>query len=363
MAQVSYKDIAAQAGVSQMTVSLALRNSSRLPAPTRKKIQELAAALGYRRDPQVVSLLDYMRDRRTRRTVPVIGYLDAGADSSLRSRSLFLHELHAGACTRAEELGYRVESFFIGDPNCRLERIDAVLHARGIRGLILPALPVGQPTLPLRWEHFSTVGVSLNTDALGHHLVASNFRQMMELAWTRLTDRGYQRIGLVIDRDFEARSHGDLSAHFLRLQRTVAGRDLPELLVAPQLTAENLHRWFRAEKPDAIVSLNSVVSLLLRRSGVAVPDEVGLAHLAASVSCPTGVSGVDRRPHLLGSIAIEQLARQLQLNEYGIPRNQFITLVEGVWVEGRSLRSASPTTSTARLEVRRARRKGSMRQS
>ena len=59
------REIAQQAGVSQMAVSLALRDSPTLPAATRQRIQKLARELGYRPDPMLSTL---MRQRHAKAT-------------------------------------------------------------------------------------------------------------------------------------------------------------------------------------------------------------------------------------------------------------------------------------------------------
>src|SRR5260221_6236539 len=62
-ASVTLRSLAAEAGVSPMTVSLALRNSREVSAATRKKIERLATARGYRPDPHVTKLMHHLRTR------------------------------------------------------------------------------------------------------------------------------------------------------------------------------------------------------------------------------------------------------------------------------------------------------------
>ena len=68
----SYGDIARLAGVSQMTVSLALRDHPTLPPATRRRIKEIAEEIGYRPDPNIGRMLSYIRSRRVSRTTPSI---------------------------------------------------------------------------------------------------------------------------------------------------------------------------------------------------------------------------------------------------------------------------------------------------
>ena len=58
---LAVKSIAAQAGVTQATVSMSLANNPRIPAITRERIQAIARKLNYQPNPYVSTL---MRIRR-----------------------------------------------------------------------------------------------------------------------------------------------------------------------------------------------------------------------------------------------------------------------------------------------------------
>src|SRR3954466_4889457 len=73
----SYKDIAEQAGVSLMTVSLALRNSPRISAATRARVRRIADQLGYTADPKIADMMNYLRQRRVVKSQPVIALINA----------------------------------------------------------------------------------------------------------------------------------------------------------------------------------------------------------------------------------------------------------------------------------------------
>ena len=57
--RITQKDIAHHAGVTQATVSLALRNHPSVSAEVRDRIVALAEKLGYRPDPMLSSLVAY----------------------------------------------------------------------------------------------------------------------------------------------------------------------------------------------------------------------------------------------------------------------------------------------------------------
>src|SRR5688572_14522424 len=63
--RVGLRAVAEAAGVSLMTVSLALRNSPRVSSRTRTRIAQLADKLGYRPDPEISRLMSRLRPARS----------------------------------------------------------------------------------------------------------------------------------------------------------------------------------------------------------------------------------------------------------------------------------------------------------
>jgi LacI family transcriptional regulator len=61
MRRVTLRDIAKAAGVSHVTVSLALRNQAQIPTATRNRIRSLADKMGYVPDPALGRLNAYRR--------------------------------------------------------------------------------------------------------------------------------------------------------------------------------------------------------------------------------------------------------------------------------------------------------------
>jgi LacI family transcriptional regulator len=70
-------DLAAAAGVSKMTVSLALRGHQKISPATRKRIQELAEKMGYRPNPLVQTLMANLRSTRPARYHSTIAWVTA----------------------------------------------------------------------------------------------------------------------------------------------------------------------------------------------------------------------------------------------------------------------------------------------
>ena len=103
------REVARRARVSTSTVSLALRNSPRVAAETRSRVQQLAAQAGYKIHPLVAA---HMRSRRRAR-VGVAGPVLALVDTQRRqhgwrdNRPTVVRQMLTGARAHAAARGSR----------------------------------------------------------------------------------------------------------------------------------------------------------------------------------------------------------------------------------------------------------------
>src|ERR1700712_5330659 len=74
--RISLRDIAAEVGVSHVTVSLALRGDPRIPAARRQEIAEAAERLGYRPDPMLSSLAAYRQAKKPMEIRSTVAWLN-----------------------------------------------------------------------------------------------------------------------------------------------------------------------------------------------------------------------------------------------------------------------------------------------
>ena len=126
-----------------MTVSLALRNHPDISKTTAEKVRRVAESLGYRPDPEINRLMTYLRQSREARSDIVLAFLDPWPrDPSIPDR-YHLKLLHEGASQRAQELGFRIDTLWLKEKGMTQRRMSSILYTRGIRGLLIPPLPVG----------------------------------------------------------------------------------------------------------------------------------------------------------------------------------------------------------------------------
>ncbi|RXK53122.1 LacI family transcriptional regulator [Oleiharenicola lentus] len=339
---VTMKTIAAQAGVTQATVSMSLANNPRIPAATRARIRTMAERLGYRPNPYVSALMRSRRQGRPRQDHPVLALVN-GLDSEhgwRETASLTVRQMREGAIARAEQLGYRTEEFWLHRDGMSAARFSAMLHHRGIQGLLLGPLPAGAPPPGLAWEQFSAVRLGVPLPSLTITSVCNDhFFSSLQVA-RECHRRGYERPGLLLLRQhrqhFHARWDGGLLAgrHLMprfRLTKTLLLEDWAHL--APVMA------WLKKEKPDVIVTpAHDVLLDHLAKVGRRVPRDLGFASLALPER-PHSCSGIWQNGRLLGATAIDAIVGQLERNERGLPEQTRVIMVEGVWNEGRTLRA------------------------
>ena len=190
------RSIAAQAGVSSATVSLALRQHPRISAATRRRVLRIADALGYRPDPHVAKLMLHLRTRRPpgfQSTLAALTTIAAGRELP------YLRDIVASARQRAEALGYGLTLVRLEDPPGPRRDVERMLRSRGVDGLLLLPLASPRPLTPLLdWKKFAVVTATNGVLAPEfHRVVPHQFSNMLALC-QQLTRRGYRRLGMVV---------------------------------------------------------------------------------------------------------------------------------------------------------------------
>lgn len=138
MVMVRLKDIAAQAGVSIMTVSKALRNAPDISAATKVRIRAMADQMGYMPDSVAVGLRN--------RTSKLFGLVISAVTNPVFARVVM------GIEEKAHELGYEV---ILGQSLNMAEREQAVIRrmlARRVDGLFITPVYRMDPTAAIYEE-------------------------------------------------------------------------------------------------------------------------------------------------------------------------------------------------------------------
>lgn len=329
---LTIRALAARLRLSAMTVSRALRNAPGVSAATRKLVLAAAENRGYRPDPSLAVLNAYRHGKRHLLPQETIAYLtNFPSPGEWRRVGTFLRYFN-GAQARAVELGYALEHFWLGEPDMTGRRASQILLNRGIRGLIVGPLNEGGSALQLDWDQFTAVALGRSMASPAITTVSTNHFQAVELAWQQVWERGYRRIGLALTDSEDARTAGTLqAAHYLQ-QKRYGGVEIPSLITA-DFSAPALMAWAGQHQPDLIISSNHRhYELLLEALGVAARR---MKFINLNTNPRWEMGGVDQGHDKVGAQAVSLLHLKLVRRETGVPTRREITLLDGVWKEGR----------------------------
>ena len=338
---ITMKSIAAQAGVTQATVSMSLSNNPRIPLVTRERIQAIAKKLGYQPNPYVSTLMRIRRAGKPLKDKPALALVcgQRTADGWRNHPAATIRQMREGAMERAAMRGYRAQEYWLHRDGMSNERFSEMLHARGIQGLLLSPLAEGDLPPVLRWEYFASVSLSV---PLPSHTVTTvcNDHYFSSLQAVRECHRrGYRRPGLVLRHIHQNRFQGRWQAGVM-----VSSHMLPDLRLVEPLYVEDftgpapIVRWLKREKPDVLISPGGAqLRDMLVRVGWKIPHDLGIVGL----SCPElgdPISGIWQNGAMIGALAVDTLVGLLERHEHGLPEQATTLMVEGKWNEGRTVR-------------------------
>ena len=160
----------------------------------------------------------------------------------------------------------------------------------------------------------------------------------MRMALRRLRKMGYARVGLALRSSIDERVEHHYTGGFLADQQRLSLRErVPPHVVQDRVWNERgFANWFMKHRPDVVVTHHEEVVDWLGKLKVAVPNEVGVVHL----NCPDQsgrIAGVYQNGPEVGAAAADFLVAMIQRNEAGIPDLAHTILVDGTWVDGRTL--------------------------
>lgn len=340
---MSVRSIARKLGVSPTAVSLALKDSNRVSAELRTRVQRLADAEGYVPNARLTELMSAVRRSHQASYRATLGVFSLfPVQEPWRAGYPDLKPFLDGARQRAEAHGYRLEHFWLKQPGMTVPRFGAILEARGIQGLLCLGSSEPEERFPEELYRFSVVTFAASVPSPLHRLT-SNFVADARLLLTQLAARGYQRPGLVILRSGDRRTNFAYTEAFLGWQERQRQAPPVPLLRAEEWNEEEFARWYSCHRPDVLVLHEHLPYLnrletWLRRHHLTVPRHLGLALLDLNPD-RTRYAGVCQDYALMGATAVEMLIGRVLLRDFGAPAHPKVELVEGFWNEGRTLRA------------------------
>jgi DNA-binding LacI/PurR family transcriptional regulator len=334
------QDIARAAGVGKATVSLALRNDPRLRPETRDRIQRIAAELGYRANPTIAKLMVQLRASRSPRFRATLAFLNASREPALVQLVYTFQRWIQGCVERGESLGYLFDNFWIHDPAIKPGRLHTILGSRGIQGLIVFGL-TDQPEVPEEfdplWEDFPAVVMGTRPSRPSLHFCSNDQYSTTVSCFRKLQERGYRRLGMVIETQVDELVEKRFSAGFRVMQDKLAPQDRLPIHPFVRSKPAAFLEWYKTHKPDVIVTLHEELLEWLGNAGVDVPDSVGLVHLDLEPRL-SGWAGMNQNNEMVGAAGLDLLSGLIQRNEKGIPDHPKCIMIESEWQDGATLR-------------------------
>jgi LacI family transcriptional regulator len=352
------RQIAAAAGVSASAVSMALRGHPRVSAELRDRICKLADDMGYAPNPSVNALLSRIRSGRPAGFRETIAWLNFTVSRNFYEEQdplSYWGGMWVGARARAAQLGFEVESFWLGGREMTAVRLSKILAARGIRGVLVPMLSRAHGHVRLDWSRLAPLALSYSMSRPEVHSAVANHRYNLMLVLRRLRKSGYQKIGLVLPVGLDERVRYQYSAFFLLHQEeTPTRRRVPILKCNPGELRTEVGGWLRKHRPDAVITTGEFRGIKSIQIGdKAYIRDLGVVLLGWSRESQ-GFDAVSETPERIAAAGVDHLAQQLTRNECGIPDCPETILIKGEWVEGTTLHKVGsgaepPETASALL--------------
>lgn len=339
---VTLADVAKEAGVSQPTVSRALKGHPHIAEETKRRIKEVAKKMGYRPNPAMSALIAYRQSRQVRLNYGKIAVWNFRGRE--QERTPVMERELAGIRQKADELGYAVEVYTTTPEAADQKRLSRILYSQGVKGILVGSFPHDTQARELKhfaWEQFCSVALTRKVPFL--HYVVQNLEGRTQMAYRKLREMGYRRIGycnrLGVENNNE---HLFLGAYLKCLYLDGFSPDaLPPLLYGTHRDFSPL-AWIKRHKFDAILAgISQDVLEALKGTPYRVPEKLGVAGVCIPLEDPRWkyITGSGEDLGLLGSSAVELLHQLLCHGQTGIPKNRQAILLEGSWQEGETTRN------------------------
>lgn len=339
--RVTLRDIAKKTGFSLATVSSALKNSPRAKASTRALVKQVAEEMGYRPDPALQALSAHRWDGRRNKSGMTIAYLTGMSKEDGGSSIDRYESMIAAMKRRAESLGYRFYAHNLADLGS-VESASRILFSRGTSGLLVGPIADEAQIAGFDWDAFSAVAVDL-----GHHrppinLVTNNPLTCVRIAWEKVLDRGYKRIGVMLAPDRRSDFFNEQRAWVARLRYELP-RKYARIPVHDFTSRALAQAWMEKHQPDVVIGHNENLVEEFARMGYRVPDDLAFVSLRkefvgkTSVVAHPEIAGLLPHPEHLGQVAVDQVDLLIRRNEKGTAPFGSTLYIDLSWHPGQSL--------------------------
>ena len=300
-------------------------------------IRAVDKELDYQRDP-LLDAFNFHRTQLTQRTRSLNSafVVHAGATRFFGGNH-YQPLVYAGAKAVAEARGHTLDIFILGRDHLSPARLNSILTARGVSGVLLSTFEIDIEQLELDWSQFCAVKIECLHLTPHVDAVSNDQLQAARLALQSLRKLGYRRIGLATAREDQMRLAESFGMGVLIEQASLPEEEcvpplifgLAEVPMLPRL----LKDWVSQHKVDVIISNWNELLDIFATSGIRLPEDIAFASLDVAPSLPH-LAGVIQNHRLVGQRAMEQLAIMTDTYHRGVPEAQTITYIPGFWQDG-----------------------------
>lgn len=328
-------DVAKASGFSRPTVSLALKGDPIVAKATRDKIRQIADSLGYVPDPLLSALSKYRKQLGTQSYQGTLAWISSSPHDYKWNEITPYHEYYLGACKQARRLGYTIEELDLQQQQLSPQRLDGILSARGINGLLLCPPVHSEEQYALPWDRYSiiTFGYSVTSPNL-HRVSASHYRATKRV-FQELRDSGHQNIGFIFNTEVARKTQDLCQSAYLCEARKSNTKSIPPL-IQDHISGAEIAAWFERHHPDAVI-ISAPNWPAVQASGIRIPEELSVACPMAPKHSPQ-LSGILEKSQQIGAAAVDTVVQMIEHDIRGIPEDPKYILLEGEWNSGSSIR-------------------------
>jgi len=344
MSRPTTRTIAKKLGLSNATVSMALRKHPRVSVKTCERVRKAAEEMGYFRDPSISKLMTRIRSCKPVGEMTTVALLNANPIKELGAISPYHTSLLQGMMEQGLELGYKVEPFWMDEASMPQRRMSQILESRGIQGMIIPPVYPFGANLKLNWESFTVVTIGYSLLEPRFNRIVGNQRQAIFNSLQKLLKTGHKRIGAVWHASHDFRMTFIASSVFSWFHEQIPShRRIPYLTIAEDdpRNEEILTNWLSTHNPDAVVTHDPSLCETFASMGYNIPEDFSII-TEGSEPQNTDLTGYFVSPKKIGQRVIKMLDSQLMQIEFGIPETPVTTLVDMHWVAGATLKRRGP---------------------
>lgn len=334
VSNVNMRDVARLAGVSVMTVSLALRNSPKIAESTRKRIEKIAKKVGYRINPLVSAQMASIRAKRLIRYEATIGLLVCTPNQGV---GIGTQKTIDGVIKACSDSGFGCDIFELADREVSAKCLNRILKSRGICALI--QAPMRKDLGDYDIDFSKLVLVSCNTGSLPQtfHRVCPDYYGDMDMLLHKLYRHGFRKLGLMLPREMDRLTNHLWASRFLAFQQTEDLEKIPLLMPedGPSFSEGLFLDWYNAYQPDVLIVSNQELfeKEFFEKAGLNVPSDIEIVKININ-DTEKGFSGINMMSEEVGESSLKLLSQLMYQNEFGKPDKPISILVPGVWVSG-----------------------------